>query len=62
MATVYPDMTKVAMKYLNVLATSVPCERLFSKTGQIMNENRNCLSGSSLNKLLFMGKIENSFW
>ena len=43
MATVYPNLSKIVMKYLNVLATSVPCERLFSKTGQIMNEKKSPL-------------------
>ncbi|XP_050093827.1 uncharacterized protein LOC126576562 [Anopheles aquasalis] len=38
--TIYPALSTFAQKYLSVPATSVPCERIFSKAGQIMTERR----------------------
>jgi hypothetical protein len=34
--TVYPNLTNIALKYLTVVATSVPAERMFSKAGIVM--------------------------
>lgn len=48
----YRNLAQVAIKYLGTTATTVPCERLFSKTGYIMDKKRSSLSGHSLNKLL----------
>ena len=40
-ASVYPRLTKVMTERLCIVATSVPSERVFSKTGQIITERRN---------------------
>ncbi|XP_043469372.1 zinc finger BED domain-containing protein 4-like [Leptopilina heterotoma] len=53
MEHIYPTLSQIALKYLTVVATSVPSERLFSKTGILMNEKRNRLEGSKLHKQLF---------
>ena len=45
---------KIAMEYLSMPATSVPCERLFSKAGQIITEQRTRLKGERLNKLILL--------
>lgn len=58
----YPNLYKLAMKYSTVPATSVPSERVFSKTGAIMEQRRNRLTGSRLNKLLFLGSLESKEW
>lgn len=50
----YPILYQLAMKRLCVLATSVPCERLFSKAGQILTERRNRLSTQKFEKILFL--------
>ncbi|CAH0716848.1 unnamed protein product, partial [Brenthis ino] len=42
--TVFPLLYKPARIFLVVVATSVPCERLFSKAGSIMTKNLNRLS------------------
>jgi hypothetical protein len=34
----YPHLHSLATKYLQLVATSVPAERLFSKTGDILND------------------------
>ncbi|KAL4103902.1 hypothetical protein QTP88_019219 [Uroleucon formosanum] len=38
---VYPCLFELMKKRLCVLATSVPCERIFSKAGQTISEKRN---------------------
>ncbi|XP_051176413.1 uncharacterized protein LOC127291369 [Leptopilina boulardi] len=55
-----PD--NIALKYLTVVATSVPSERLFSKTGILMNDKRNRLEGSKLHKQLFLGAVDEALW
>lgn len=46
----------LAHKYLCVPATSVPSEEIFSKAGYILNERRNRLKGSKVDKLIFLKK------
>nr|XP_012234144.1 PREDICTED: uncharacterized protein LOC105678966 [Linepithema humile] len=48
----------LARRYLTVIATSVPSERLFSKAGRIMSESRNRIKGcrtSFYDLILFSG-------
>lgn len=58
----YPSLYKLAMKYLSIVATSVPSERLFSRAGAIKAENRSRLSGEHLNQLLFLGCLSREDW
>uniref|UniRef100_A0AAQ5Y0H8 BED-type domain-containing protein n=1 Tax=Amphiprion ocellaris TaxID=80972 RepID=A0AAQ5Y0H8_AMPOC len=39
----FPQLSKVAKRYLGTVATSVPAERLFSKAGETVSQKRNCL-------------------
>jgi hAT family C-terminal dimerisation region len=50
----YKFLHKVANKYLAIVATSVPAERLFSNAGDIMRPERNQLSDENLNNLVFL--------
>ncbi|XP_036329849.1 zinc finger BED domain-containing protein 1-like [Rhagoletis pomonella] len=59
--TAFPLLYKQARSYLHIVATSVPCERLFSKAGATITTSRNRLTGKHLEKLLFLGKITSGF-
>ena len=48
----FPFISKVAFKYLIIPATSVPCERLFSIAGQVLNEKRSSLKDETAAALI----------
>jgi hypothetical protein len=50
----YPKLSLVAQERLCALASSVPCERLFSKAGQVLNERRTRLNEAKTKMLLFL--------
>lgn len=50
----YPNLSILAREKCCAMATSVPCERVFSKAGFVFNERRNCLKPSKVNKILFL--------
>ena len=50
----FPNMSKLARKYLCAPPTSVPSERLFSAAGNIYNAKRNRLLGEKCQQLLFI--------
>lgn len=50
----YPNLYAVAIKRLCIPATSVPCERIFSKAGQICTEKRSRLTSDKVSKTLFI--------
>ncbi|EFN71507.1 Zinc finger BED domain-containing protein 1, partial [Camponotus floridanus] len=52
--TTFPSLSKLALRHLSVIGTSVPCERLFSKAGLIKRDNRNRLTSRHLNMLVFL--------
>lgn len=60
MKYVFPSLYKQAREFLVTTASSVPCERLFSKAGETISQRRNKLSGSNLEKLLFLGSLKES--
>lgn len=52
----FPNLSILARKKLNFIATSVPCERLFSKAGAIVNDRRTRLGTRKVQQLLFLNK------
>lgn len=55
---VHRNLYKLAVKILCTPASSVPCERVFSKAGEIISKKRNRLKPSTVEKLLFLNKNE----
>lgn len=51
---VYPNLKKIFVKHCNIVATSVPCERMFSKTGLIINQRRTRLTTSKVEQIMFL--------
>ena len=62
MAPTYPNLSKIALKYLSIVVTSVPSERLFSKAGHMLNEKRNRLGGRLLSQQLFLQSVGKEHW
>lgn len=59
----YPILHSCALKYLSIVATSVPSERLFSKAGAINKaERRSRLTGDRLNTLVFLSSLDKKYW
>lgn len=50
----FPNLSEIVKQKCCMVATSVPCERLFSKAGNIINERRTRISDKKVNKLLFL--------
>ncbi|CAG9840808.1 unnamed protein product [Diabrotica balteata] len=50
----YPLLAQIVKKHFCVVATSVPCERLFSKAGNMITQRRTRLSTKRAEQLLFL--------
>ncbi|CAK1604356.1 unnamed protein product [Parnassius mnemosyne] len=50
----YPHLAKLFQKYGNIMASSVPCERIFSKTGFLLNDRRTRLTSQKVRQLTFL--------
>ncbi|CAI5666116.1 unnamed protein product [Oreochromis niloticus] len=54
--TSYPNLFNLALQFLCIPASSVPCERVFSKAGEMVSKKRNRLNAVTLDKLIFLNK------
>lgn len=52
----YPLLSQLAAHYLAIPATSVPCERVFSTAGNVVNDKRACLLPRNVNMLVFLAE------
>lgn len=51
---IYPILSVLARQHLCFIATSVPCERMFSKTGIIISERRSRLKPARVRELVYL--------
>lgn len=51
---IYPLLSEIVRARFSVVATSVPCERIFSKTGLIINDRRTRLTSKKVEQLIFL--------
>lgn len=52
----FPSLSRLAVRYLGIVASSVPAERIFSKAGEVVSKKRSRLRGKTVNMLLFLNK------
>ncbi|KYN28701.1 hypothetical protein ALC57_01877 [Trachymyrmex cornetzi] len=57
----FPLLYELAIKYISILGTSVPLERIFSQAGNIKTDERNRLTGENLN-MLFLSSLAFEDW
>jgi hypothetical protein len=53
-AEIYPQLAQLAKQFLCITATSVPCERVFSKGGWLVSKRRSSLTGNAVSLLMFL--------
>ncbi|XP_047998608.1 zinc finger BED domain-containing protein 4-like [Leguminivora glycinivorella] len=51
---IYPNLAHIYRTNCNIVASSVPCERLFSKTGLIISDRRSSLKSDKVRQLMFL--------
>uniref|UniRef100_A0A8C7CZS2 HAT C-terminal dimerisation domain-containing protein n=1 Tax=Oncorhynchus kisutch TaxID=8019 RepID=A0A8C7CZS2_ONCKI len=59
---VYPHLFQLARKYLSVPASSVPCERIFTKAGDVFNKKRSCLSMKAVEQIISFQSLAAENW
>jgi Sec7-like guanine-nucleotide exchange factor len=62
MSSSYPLLAETATTYFSSVANSVPLERLFSNTGQLISKLKNRLEGKFASKLIFLNSISEEMW
>lgn len=55
----YPYLSKVVIEKFGTVATSVPCERVFSKSGQLISERRSRISSNKVKQIMFLNVNSN---
>jgi hypothetical protein len=55
-AVIYKDIAPFARSHLCIVATSVPSERVFSKSGQLISARRTRLSAKTVKMVLFLNQ------
>ncbi|XP_030760542.1 zinc finger BED domain-containing protein 1-like [Sitophilus oryzae] len=52
----YPYLSELVTVKFGTVATSVPCERMFSKSGQIISDRRNRISSNKVKQIMFVNQ------
>lgn len=52
----FPLLSKLGRKYLAIVASSVPAERIFLKTGELISQRRSRMKGKIANRILFLNQ------
>ena len=52
--SIYPTLCKLARQTLCIVATSVPSESLFSISGNVISQQRSCLTPQYVEQLIFL--------
>ncbi|CAK1592156.1 unnamed protein product [Parnassius mnemosyne] len=60
--SIYHQVHSIAVMYMSIVGSSVPCERLFSIAGNIATDERNRLDPCRLDRLLFLKSLEIKHW
>lgn len=50
----YPHLSQLFREYGNIVATSVPCERIFSRAGQLISDRRTRLDHKKVSQIMFL--------
>ena len=58
----FDDLFDYAIKYLAAVATWIPCERVFSIAGHILNKRRANLTPQYAQDLIFLNKFSLENW
>jgi hypothetical protein len=56
--TAFPNLTRLAMRYLSVPCSSAAVERQFSAAGQVITQRRANLDPTTVNDILFLRSVE----
>uniref|UniRef100_A0A182NWQ9 BED-type domain-containing protein n=1 Tax=Anopheles dirus TaxID=7168 RepID=A0A182NWQ9_9DIPT len=52
----YPHLYQLMIHILSIPASSIPCEQIFTKTGQLHTEKRNILSPMNIEEVMFVSQ------
>ena len=58
----YPHISKVAKKSLAIPALSVPSEKVFSFTGNLVSKKRARMTPANVNMFVFLNKNMDYYW
>jgi hypothetical protein len=50
-------MARLARKYLAIMGTSTPAERVISRLGLVLTKTRSSMSGELFSKIMFLSDI-----
>ncbi|KAG7305058.1 hypothetical protein JYU34_010514 [Plutella xylostella] len=56
--TIYPALYKLFINKCNIVVTSVPCERAFSKAGYVISDRRTRITSSKMTQIMFLNQCK----